>query len=165
MTKGTVIDANCWAKYCDDILHRAEGEGFRVFEKAKTKGAILLDGGDLIATQYKQTSGQTVFETFFNEGVVTGAIKLVKAEANAELRKKLVQLGVPKYEHIFFKTAISGQASYLVSEDIDFFDPRLKLAQENAKEAARRNKNSPVPKAFRKEHNFEICCVAVFLDC
>lgn len=163
MTDHSVFDANCWSSYVDEELSGSAGLASAAFEKAKSLGRILFDGGGLMRQQYLQVKrgfGEDLFEAFFEAGVLSGKVRLVAAAADQQLRQCLLGLGVPQGEHIYFRTAKSGDAKHIISEDIDFFDPTLKQRGEAEKSNARLNSSGCVCKEFRKNHGILIFCIA-----
>lgn len=165
MTDHTVVDANCWSQFVDEEVANINGVARATFAKAQTVGAILLDEGGLIKSQYAQVKrgiGELLFEGFFEKGVLAGTIRLVSAAADQQLRQCLLGLGVPQGEHIYFRTAKSGGAKHIVSEDIDFFDPNYKQRGEAEKARIKQRANGAVCKEFRRNHGILILCMDGF---
>lgn len=169
MTEHSVIDANCWSAYVDEAASGNPGRATDTYKRAQTLGAVLLDEGQLIRQQYlnvRQGFGEAWFNAFFEDGVVRGKVKLVSASGNRDFVKSLKGLGVPASEFIYFKVAISGGATYIISEDIDFFEPSLKKAGHKAeakRTMVKMRATGCVCRYFKNGHGIQIKCMDAFL--
>jgi hypothetical protein len=160
-----VIDANCWRLYIDEKLAVATGVGHLLFEPDDLSSLILFDEGLQIRHQYsslKVPYSEQLFDLWFENQTLNGHVQLVSIKGKANLLAELKQLGVPKGEHVYFRVAVHGRAEYLISLDVDFYDPRQKLAGERKKLSLLNSGKGPVCKHMKNEHKVIICCPAVF---
>ena len=68
-----------------------------------------------------------------------------------EHKKKLrTRLGFPKNDLVYIAVANVTQTKYLVTDDIDFFDPTLKRAEQPAKRRARDERRGAVCRYLRE---------------
>lgn len=160
-----VIDANCWRLYIDEQLAVATGIGHLLFESEDVSNLILFDEGLQIRHQYsslKVPYSEELFDLWFEKQTLSGQVQLISIKGRANLLDELKKLGVPKGEHVYFRVAVHGQADYLISLDVDFYDPSLKLAGEKKKLSLLNSGKGPVCKHMKKQHEVVICCPAVF---
>jgi hypothetical protein len=161
-----VIDANCWCLYVDEAISESNGPGKAVFEKAEHQGGILFDAGNLMRQQYidmRKPYAEDIFNNWFGEKQIYGLARLVDVPASAAINTFLRNNNIPNKEHIFFKTAISGNADHIVSLDSDFYDPAMKRAGEETKRKLVQSASGPVCKAVRKAWGISICCPVTYV--
>lgn len=161
-----VLDANCWCARVDETLLGAAGPGTGAFEKAYQIGKVVIDDGGHIKQQYTESRrgfGEQLFNIFFEDGVLSGKIHLVPSGGSGNLRRRLLAAGLPRKELPYFYAAAASKAGYIVSNDIDFFDPTLKRANEAAKARAKARRNGCVCRLARDEIGCEIYCMDGFL--
>ena len=161
-----VFDANCWCLYVDDEIRESDGVGRAIFATAKLKGGYLLDSGGHGRQQYidmRRPYAEQIFDLWAEGVVMSGHLKLVDLDGKDNLFKELSEIGIPKKEHIFFKTAVHGGAAFIISADSDFFDPSKKKCGEEEKIALLASGRGPVCKHMRKKHDITICCPTTFV--
>ncbi|RYZ80743.1 MAG: hypothetical protein EOP04_25305 [Proteobacteria bacterium] len=162
-----VIDANCWCLFVDEELAESPGDGTAIFSRADAGGGVLFDQGVLIKQQYidmRKPYAEQIFDNWLGTKIAFGKARIVAVDGNANVNKSLRALNIPAKEHIFFKTAICGGASYIVSLDSDFFDPASKKAGEKAKAAIVVNARGPVPKACSKLWKLSVRCPTAYIN-
>ncbi len=159
-----VIDANCWKSYAEETLAMEPGLGTVTFERAKEAGKVILDDGGHIRQQYFECMrGQEGLLAILIETLTTeGKLRLVVPAPAREIRVTMNTLGVPTTEWMYFRCAVVALPSYIVSNDIDFFNPKLKLANAKAHVACKQNPNAPVCKAMRKTHGVQVLWMEAF---
>jgi hypothetical protein len=137
-----------------------------MFEPAGDEIKILFDAGWLIRQQYismKRPYAEELFNNWFEAYTLKRAIDVVELKGTTNFYAELIALGVPKKEHVYFRVAIIGKATLLVSIDSDFFDPRKKKAGTEEKKAILRSGNGPVCRHMKKSHKVIVCCPEVFV--
>lgn len=161
-----VVDANCWYDYVSEDLAKTIGIGTAVFKRAEATGGFLLDAEGIIQQQYidaQKPYAQQLFESWLERVVLMGALRLVELVGRDNLYKELSSLGLPKKEHVYFKVAVHGRGTFLVSRDIDFFDPSLKKEGGRKRAAALAKANGPICKHMKKVHGVTVCCPDAFV--
>lgn len=153
-----VIDANCWKAYAEDNLRMVVGCGQKIFDKARAAGKIAMDEGGHIKHRYLacMPGQEAMLQLFIEELTISGKLKLVVPTATQGVRKDFRELGIPNEEWIFLRTAIACAPSIVISNDVDFFNPKLKAASAKAHRACKENPNAPVCKKMRKSHAVEV---------
>lgn len=163
-----VFDANCWCEYVTETLYGAPGVGCKIFEiAAESAGGILMDDGGIARQQYismKRPYAEELYNVWAEAGTTKGWLKLIDLSGKDAMHKPLKALGLPKSEHIFFRIAVHGAANYIISLDIDFFDPTKKKADSKSKQKAMASGLGPVCKAMKKSYGISICCPAKYLE-
>jgi hypothetical protein len=160
-----VFDANCWRIYLDEKLASCAGVGCKMFEPQKLGIKILFDASFLMRQQYislRRPYAEELFNHWFEEALIKGRIDLIDISGVPNLFAELKALGVPKGEHVYFRVAVHGKASWLISLDSDFYDPRKKKIGEQAKEKLVRSGSGPVCRHMKKKYALVICCPEVF---
>lgn len=163
----TVLDANCWCARVDELLAGNVGVATQAFSKAQHQGKIVFDDEGHIKQQYidaRKGFGEQLFNVFFEEAVLSGTVKIVSSASDQKIRNSLIASGLPRKELHYFYAAHASSASYIVSEDIDFFDPKLKTAKEPAKTRAKTSRKGCICKLVRKLIGAEIYCLNGYLN-
>lgn len=143
----TVFDANCWCERVDEELGGAGGRATGAFSKAEATGKIVLDDDGFIKHQYcaaRRGFGEKLFDQVFEAYALRGKILISPKGRDPALTRSLRAIGVPRGEQPYFHAAKNVSAQYLVSEDIDFFDPTLKRSSVQAKARAKQQRNGCV---------------------
>lgn len=161
----TVFDANCWCERVDEEISSVTGRATAAFSKAEINGNIVLDEGGMIKHQYcaaRRGFGERLFDQVFEIYALRGKVLISPSTRDPMLTRSLRTIGVPGGEHPYFHAANNVKAAFLVSEDIDFFDPNLKMASVKAKQRAKQRRNGCACKLARKI-GCEIYCIEGFL--
>jgi hypothetical protein len=156
-----VFDANCWRLYVDEKIDSQNAIGTAMFEPEDDRVKILFDSGLLMRQQYialKAPYAEEVFNSWFEATVLKGVIDMIEIKGTSYLFAELTKLGVPKGEHVYFKVAINGKATFLVSLDTDLFDPKKKKIGAKEKLAVLKAANGPVCKHMKKNYSIAIRC-------
>lgn len=147
--------------YLDEKLTSRIDLGVAMFEPRDRSVKILFDSGFLIRQQYimmKAPYAEELFNSWFENRSVFGGGDLIEVGGAPGLFAQLRKLGIPKGEHIYFKVAVGGNATLMVSLDSDFFDPSKKKLGEKEKRELLRSANGPVCKHMRKSYSITVCC-------
>ena len=158
----TVFDANCWCERVDEETKKESGRATLAFEKAEADGKIVLDDEGYIKHQYcaaRRGFGEKLFDIMFEAYSLRGRILISPKSKNQALGKALRDLGVPRSEHPYFHAANNVEAQFIVSEDIDFFDPSQKQGTAKAKAKAKTQRKGCVCKFARKSLGCEVICL------
>lgn len=161
----TVFDANCWCERVDEEVSGNGGRASDAFLKAAHLGYIVLDEDGVIKHQYcaaRRGFGERLFDQIFEAYALRGKIRISPCGRDSKLTRSLREIGVPKGEHAYFHAANNCEAKFLVSEDIDFFDPKLKKAETGAKKKAKQRRNGCGCKLARG-FGCEVYCIDGYL--
>ncbi len=150
MAKGVAVDANVMKGFTFNYIREEVCPARSLVEKIERTSGFAIDRGGKLRQQWLDTcgnrSGSPFFEWFFQK-VKEGVIREVDATLHHHRKKALWNdCGLPRdrYEITYIEVANVTDERYLVSEDIRFFDPTLKLADEDAKTYAKTNRRGRV---------------------
>lgn len=161
----TIFDANCWCERVDEEVGGQGGRATNAFSKAELLGQIVLDDEGHIKHQYcaaRRGFGEKLFDLVFEAYALRGKVLIAPRNRDPALTRALRTVGVPNGEHAYFHAANTVGAEYLVSEDIDFFDPTLKRANAQAKARAKQRRNGCACRLARNM-GCEVYCIDGYL--
>lgn len=119
-------------------------------EGIQKKMGFAIDEGGKIERQWLDTCGPKPgcpFYEWLYQKLKDGSVRKVPAKLGPAHRKKLrVDCGLPndRYEMTYIEVANVTDERYIVSEDIHFYEPRLKYAAEAAKARAKSERRGRV---------------------
>ncbi len=94
--------------------------------------------------------------------MLKGGVDIINLKGQNNLYDELMVFGIPKGEHVYFRVAVHGKAQFLVSIDIDFFDPTKKKAREEEKRKFVLAGKGPVCRHMKRGHSVVVCCPELF---
>ena len=74
------------------------------------------------------------------------------------------EYGLPEEDVKWVAIAYSSDSQYILTEDIDLFDPKKKALSGAARLAFMKNGSGAVRKCVRKRHNIEVLCTSTFCE-
>ena len=163
MADGVTVDANVIKQFTDAYLQETDSASRFLVEKLVAVHGIVVDEGGKIQCQWFQTCNQPFVQEWFFERVRDGSIRLVRPTVEPKHRKKLVNdLGFPPtgFELTYIWVANATSVRYILTEDIDFFDPTLKKAEQAAKKYAKEKRRGQVCKYLRDKMDITVGTVA-----
>jgi hypothetical protein len=99
------------------------------------------------------------FKEWFLQNMKMGRIRMVKATISQEHKRHLViALGFPRrgYDIAYVAVANATTRRYIVTEDIDFFDPTQKCANNETKERIKNERSGPVCTYLRNDMEIRV---------
>lgn len=163
-----VIDAQLiLGYYCEDVLGRPPIHTAAVREVVARLGSgdtACVDDAQQIEAEYRQLVDREWFDAWFGDRLLLGEVVAVKADACRELLARLRGYGFPRgrdrrYVAVAATLAKEQGCSILLSEDLDFYDPRAKRADSRRRMAVILSQKGPVADHLRKESAVEVRCV------
>ena len=134
-----------------------------IFDRLGHDHTLFLDDEGHIEHEWGEVVGREWFEAWYADILRDGKAQLIQVSTYPEIRKRLLTLGFPKTggDIWYVRTAktVSERCgnSYLITEDMDFFDPKRKRDQ--ARKKILQSKAAPVAKYLRKKENVIVACV------
>ncbi|MGD1155606.1 MAG: hypothetical protein ABSA41_07225 [Terriglobia bacterium] len=130
-----------------------QNEASRLIADIETTYGFVIDRGGRIQTEWLSTCSGPVFGEWFLKLMHDGKICYVDASINQCDKKHItIRCGLPKSSKdiVYIATANVTTIRYIVAEDPDFFDPKIKaLANAIAKERAKQARNGCVCRYLR----------------
>ena len=154
MADGVTVDANVMKKFNRDFLAHEDSSLTILIEQTLTLHGIVIDIGDKVQHEWFTQCPSALFKEWFVQNMKLGRIRMVKPFiAEQHKRELLTKLGFPKrgYDLTYVAVANVTQKRYIVTEDIDFFDPTKKHAENQTKEKIKRERSGPVCRYLRRE--------------
>lgn len=164
-----VIDANVYSEYYKQCCHNQYCHD-PIDDLLSTPGLkIFFDESNKIATEWENLCCKELTRAVIIEMLDNGIAVEIPIETFPIICKKLRQLGFPQgKDRVYIQTAksavkITKRDTFLITQDIDFFDPKLKNSNEKTKAKTIRSSNAPICKYLRKNENVHIKCIENFL--
>lgn len=164
-----VIDANIVSAYFMESVLACNpgltGSAVSVFERAGFGDTVHLDDTQHIENEWRSVVSPEWFNAWYGDLLINGGAAFIRVETCTNLRRTLEALGFPRSKDIWYiRTAVAvsqrfGSAT-LVTEDMDFFDPRDKLAPSVRRSALLRAASGRVCRRLRKHERIRVTCVA-----
>lgn len=157
MADGVTVDANVMNAFTKSMITQSSTDAYSVVEQIRQGHGFVIDSGDLIKTQWIETCGK-VFGEWFVTQVQAGRIRMVEPKLDSGHRKHLRKdCGMPmRREVIYISVAAATDIRYIVTEDIDFWEPAAKQRDEKAKARIRARREGLVCRYLSKHLQIRI---------
>jgi hypothetical protein len=99
------------------------------------------------------------FKSWLDQLIVLQKIRYLPVRAPAQLGRACAQGGLPRKDHKWVKLCSHDCVHFLVTEDIDFFDPTKKAAASATKTRLKHNLCGPMRKMIRRATGAEVICI------
>jgi hypothetical protein len=129
LPNGAAVDANIMCKFTESLIHDIETNERAVVRKLQSSHGFVIDDRGQIKHQWLETCGTNVFGEWFYQGLKTGIIREVQATLEKQHKKRLQQgCGMPtkRAELMYVAAANVTELKYIVTDDIDFWEPKAK---------------------------------------
>jgi hypothetical protein len=148
---GVTVDANIMKNFSSDYLAEQDSPARQLVEKVLQNQGLVIDVDGKIQQEWFATCGNVFFKQWFVEQMKLGLIRHVKPKIELHHRKHLtIKHGMPKgYDLVYVGVSNVTVTRYIVTEDIDFFDPCLKKANQATKNTAKEKRDGPICKYLR----------------
>jgi hypothetical protein len=152
LSDGVTVDANVMAGFTKSLISETSTDAYKIVERIKAGQGFAIDVGDLIKTQWFETCGRAVFGQWFVSQLQTGRIRMVTPLlANNHKRCLRKDCGMPmRGEVIYVSVAAATTIRYIVTEDIDFWEPSAKRRDEKSKARIRTRREGAVCRYLSK---------------
>lgn len=145
-----------------------------LFDLASEQLLLFLDEGEIIEHEWRNVVDRLWFDTWLAGEFARGKIRTIAVPPNGKLRRELLALGFPvrRSRDIWYvRTACEAKVlagtteeMTLVSEDLDFYEPREKGAAHKRRMKILLASGGAVSKHLRREYQVLVACVATLLN-
>lgn len=158
MTEGVVVDACIMQEFLHEFLANVMGTARGVVEALGSGIGLAIDSGGKIRHEWFTTCENPYFKEWYAQARYLGKIREVKPEISEQHKKALQRLGLPNnsYDRVYISVANATATRYILSSDIDFFDPCLKHSNEKAKCRARDDRQGKLCRYLHKEMKIRV---------
>jgi len=151
MGDGVVVDANIIASYFQEY-GKETGDIYSLIEKILKSCGIAIT--DLLENEWKSTCGDQMFLIWFTDNLRDDYIQYVNPSINREILKKIhIKFGLPRDGHDkeLIKVANVTTYRYILTYDIDLFDPKKKQASIKEKERIKKERDGALCQFLRNK--------------
>ena len=151
MGDGVVVDANIISIYYQEYIEET-GEIYNLIGKILNNFGIAIT--ELLEKEWYNTCGSQLFNVWFTDNLRDGYIQYVDPSIDRQILKKIhIKFGLPKdgQDKELIKAANVTTYKYILTNDIDLFDPRKKTAPLKEKERIKKGRKGRLCQFLRKE--------------
>jgi len=148
---GIVIDANIISKFYKEFIID-EGDLYVLINWILDNCGVVFT--DLIYHEWISTCNNFVIKEWIADGLKLGKIRYTNPQLDRAIIKKLhINFGLPKKSRDieYIRCANVTLTKYILTNDIDLFDPKLKNDTSKAKKNAKNNRSSKLCRFLLKE--------------
>ena len=165
MSDGVSVDACVMALFAKSLLPVKDEakvpEARQLVDRIRSTIGFAIDDGRKIETQWLNTCGSKsgIFREWYVQSIKDGKIKQVVPALSEQHKKKLrIDCGFPndQFECTYIAVANSTSVRYIVSEDMHFFEPKHKKANEKAKYRSREERKGSVCRYLREKMKIRV---------
>lgn len=156
------VDANAIHAFQEERISGVESVGHAMINRIFERHLIALDEGGLCLQEWLDCAGGAVplaLSDWVNDQLAVGLIRQYRLSRS--IHKELQNIGLPQKDHKWVRLAIGCEGRTIVTNDVDFFDPKLKNSNENLKNNARQN-GGACSKILKKKYDVEVVCIRKF---
>ena len=160
MADGMTVDSNVISAYIPEYI-REQGEVFETIETILGKIGIALTR--TIEWEWKSTCPGLVLVEWLTDQIKKGRIVYVTEE---KVPRNVMTTLIQKYgfpvksrDRRYISCAYGTDTKYILSEDIDFFDPKAKCASEKMKRRVKTLRGGALCKYLKKELGITVGCL------
>jgi hypothetical protein len=131
---------------------------------------IFTDAGGIIEHEWANLVDPVWFQAWLADQLVSGKLIQVQASASPAVARDLYTLGFPRKRsrdiwYIRTAQALLAQPDaprpgYLVSEDVDFYDPKIKNGDHKTRVKTIKESKGPIARYLRRNLAIEVLCVS-----
>jgi hypothetical protein len=129
MTKHFVIDACSFKLFFEELVGETNGIYFQSMSAILDGSAIIFDIQGRIRNEWITTccgEDDEFLSEWINNKIIDDTIQERETRRDNRIRSKLREFGVPQKDHKYIYLAETHSVDGIVSDDIDFYDPREK---------------------------------------
>ncbi len=164
-----IVDANVFQAYYQKnlglVLPEVTEDPTKLFENfLKGIFKIYFDEGTHIKSEWEAVVEREWFGRWFQKLLTEGDVHFVKL-TRCDFIKHIQGLGFPTTKDIRYLQAAKSVTSiggnvFLVTEDIDFYEPKLKLAGLKKRHKIMKNGSTKITNFLRKKQNINVNCIS-----
>ena len=159
------FDANAIHAFQQERKSEANGPARAALERIFNGDCIALDEDGLCLQEWLDCAESAVpfaLGDWVADQMIHGRIRSFPL-CTENLRKMLLNLGLPKKDHKWVRLAIGCGGNLIITNDIDFFDPKKKNASAQQKKKIKENGGS-CSKFLQKKLGVEVTCMVRFSE-
>jgi hypothetical protein len=163
MARAIIVDANSFKIAYNEMVTESIGLGSKLVASIFLSDFIVVDEGGVILQQWRACccgdEDEFFREWIFNR-IAEDKIRKCTLSANAHLKKKLrIELGVTAKDLVYLLLAVETAAFMIVSEDIDFYEPKAKTWNSQKRTELINHMAGCVCDHMRKYFKVTVCCL------
>jgi len=154
LSSGIVVDANVMSEFTQALIRDEATAARSLIDSIRVTHGFAIDKKGQIEQQWRNTCGNQYFGEWLVQALKDGAVRMVDTTPDAARRKKLhTEYGFPRagYEFTYVAVAVSAPPHYIVTDDIDFWEPKYKTAPAATKTATKQGRKGAVYKYLTKK--------------
>jgi hypothetical protein len=166
-----VIDANVFEGFFKESILQISNDHLtdtplQLFKRLGIEDVTYFDNNGYIRTEWRNLVEPEWFDVWFPDFLIAGCAYEIPVESCYKLRNQLKQLGFPdKRDFWYIKTAKAIKNTnkvVIVTEDLDFYDPKMKKCNNKTRLVILNNCGGPVAKYLRKNESIEINSLSTY---
>ena len=168
MEKGVVIDANIINRFQEDYVK--EGKIFITVDTILHNVGLAIC--DIIEHEWRKHFSHQYMEEWLTDEIKKGRIRYVKPNMNPDAIKKIrTRFGLNNSRDLtYIKCANSTSTKYILTEDIDFYDPKKKRTNPTERKKVMNQRKGVLCKYLKHVHKITVgmlqhCCDDLGLRC
>lgn len=149
-----VVDANVIVKFVKDDIKSIDPQIITLNKKVAKKYIITFDNRGFVETECIQSYNPTDFtKVWISEKEKAGKIKRIKPYPlkKTDIKPLLNKYGFPRNDILYINLANSIPKRYIISEDMDFYDPKSKNVCQKTKTKIINDRAGKLCKYLKKE--------------
>ena len=147
LSDGVAVDAQIMSRFGQDMLASDQSLSGLLVERLVASHGLVIDYGGKIEHEWFTQCTHPLFREWYIQNLKLGHIRVVKGLIADEHKRALqTRLGFPKrgYDIVYVKVANDTQKKYIVTDDLDFFDPKHKKSSHDTRERIKKQRDCGV---------------------
>jgi hypothetical protein len=160
------VDANAIHAFQKERISQSPDVGMSAISAIIEKHVIAIDIERLCYQEWLDCAAGTypfALQDWITFQIGDGKIEFHELAPNT-CRKKLLEYGLPQRDHKWIRLSIGCKGFRLVTEDIDFFDPKLKKRPNEDKEAAKQARKGHCCKSLKDDFGVVVMTLSHVAD-
>lgn len=161
-----IVDANVFKGFYQVDIGKAHslcGCPAKLMSLVTPNRPVYHDDGGVLEHEWGAVVDRDWFEAWYSASLVSGLIKFCSAPKNLQVEKLIQGKGFPGgRDAIYVRVALTvvslEESCVIYTEDLDFYNPKLKGCPAATRETILKSGNGPVSKILAK-HQVTVSCV------
>ena len=153
MSDGVAVDAQIMSRFGQDMLANNQSLSGLLVERLVANHGLAIDYDKKIEHEWFTQCAHALFKEWYIQNLKLGRIRMVKGSISEEHKRALhIRFGFPMrgFDIVYIKVANDTQKKYIISEDLDFFDPKHKKSSHDTREKIKEQRNCGVCAYLKK---------------
>lgn len=134
------IDSQMMVQFQRERILEQPSIGMECLQRILRTTYLALDDGDHCVSEYYQTLSGMLGEemrTWITQAINDNKLRILPFGDFRQSLRRIAQAGLPNRDHRWIKLCSHPCVTHLLTEDIDFYDPRAKQGNQAAKRRAK----------------------------